>query len=50
MEQLVQRLYDVDSGEVLLDGKPISSYNLPWLRQRMGIVSQEVCASVSLYC
>jgi len=39
--QLVQRFYDVTTGEVLLDGQPLSSYNLPWLRQRMGIVSQE---------
>ncbi|CAF1305591.1 unnamed protein product [Adineta ricciae] len=39
--QLVQRLYDPDQGEVLLDGRDIRSLNLRWLRSHIGIVSQE---------
>ncbi|XP_019165678.1 PREDICTED: ABC transporter B family member 9-like [Ipomoea nil] len=38
---LVERFYDPDSGEVLLDGVPIEKLNLSWLRQQMGLVSQE---------
>ncbi|KAG5856705.1 hypothetical protein ANANG_G00010730 [Anguilla anguilla] len=39
--QLLQRFYDPDVGEVLLDGHDVRSLNLKWLRQNMGIVSQE---------
>ncbi|XP_019168033.1 PREDICTED: ABC transporter B family member 9-like [Ipomoea nil] len=38
---LVERFYAPDSGEVLLDGVPIEKLNLNWLRQQMGLVSQE---------
>ncbi|KAG1939964.1 ATP-dependent translocase ABCB1 [Pimephales promelas] len=39
--QLLQRFYDPDSGEVTLDGHNIRSLNVCWLRENMGIVSQE---------
>ncbi|KAI7806752.1 putative multidrug resistance protein 1 [Triplophysa rosa] len=39
--QLLQRFYDPDSGEVTLDGHNIHSLNVSWLRENMGIVSQE---------
>ncbi|XP_051576413.1 ATP-dependent translocase ABCB1 isoform X8 [Myxocyprinus asiaticus] len=39
--QLLQRFYDPDSGEVSLDGHDIRSLNVRWLRENMGIVSQE---------
>ncbi len=39
--QLLQRFYDLQSGSILIDGKQINEYNLKWLRQRIGVVSQE---------
>uniref|UniRef100_A0A672LW30 ATP-binding cassette sub-family B member 5 n=1 Tax=Sinocyclocheilus grahami TaxID=75366 RepID=A0A672LW30_SINGR len=39
--QLLQRFYDPGSGEVTLDGHDIRSLNVCWLRENMGIVSQE---------
>lgn len=39
---LLCRLYDVDSGEILIDGIPISNLNLEKLRQQIGYVPQEV--------
>jgi len=39
--QLLQRFYDPESGEVLLDGRNIKSLNIKWLRQQIGLVSQE---------
>ncbi|XP_056618525.1 ATP-dependent translocase ABCB1 [Triplophysa dalaica] len=39
--QLLQRFYDPDSGEVTLDGHNVRSLNVCWLRENMGIVSQE---------
>jgi len=39
--QLVQRFYDVDSGEITLDGKNIKDLNVKWLRQQYGFVGQE---------
>lgn len=39
---LLCRLYDADSGEILIDGKPISQLNLAHLRQQIGYVPQEV--------
>jgi ABC-type multidrug transport system fused ATPase/permease subunit len=39
--QLLQRFYDPQSGEVLIDGKAVNEYNLTWLRQHIGVVSQE---------
>ncbi|KAI2474291.1 LOW QUALITY PROTEIN: ATP binding cassette (ABC) transporter subfamily B member, partial [Diabrotica virgifera virgifera] len=39
--QLLQRLYDADSGEVTIDGKNIKEYDLTWLRSQIGVVGQE---------
>lgn len=38
---LLQRFYDPDSGEITLDGIEIRELKLKWLRQQMGLVSQE---------
>ncbi|CDP05479.1 unnamed protein product [Coffea canephora] len=38
---LLQRFYDPDSGKITLDGVELQSLNLKWLRQQMGLVSQE---------
>ncbi len=39
--QLIQRFYDPDQGEILLDGQDLRSISLKWLRSNIGIVSQE---------
>uniref|UniRef100_A0A8B9C0F9 ABC-type xenobiotic transporter n=1 Tax=Anser brachyrhynchus TaxID=132585 RepID=A0A8B9C0F9_9AVES len=39
--QLLQRFYDPDQGEVILDGQDIRTLNVKWLRENIGIVSQE---------
>ncbi|XP_060190921.1 ABC transporter B family member 9-like [Lycium barbarum] len=38
---LLERFYDPDAGEVLVDGVDIKKFQLKWLRQQMGLVSQE---------
>ncbi|XP_052201325.1 ABC transporter B family member 9 [Diospyros lotus] len=38
---LIERFYDPDSGRVCLDGVEIQKLKLSWLRQQMGLVSQE---------
>nr|XP_006812790.1 PREDICTED: multidrug resistance protein 1-like [Saccoglossus kowalevskii] len=38
---LLLRFYDAASGEILIDGHDIKSLNLQWLRQSIGLVSQE---------
>ncbi|PSR92445.1 ABC transporter B family member 11 like [Actinidia chinensis var. chinensis] len=38
---LLQRFYDPDSGQIVLDGVEIQRLNLKWLREQMGLVSQE---------
>ncbi|KAK4741817.1 hypothetical protein SAY87_025405 [Trapa incisa] len=38
---LLQRFYDPDSGHITLDGVDIRNLQLKWLRQQMGLVSQE---------
>lgn len=38
---LMLRFYDVDSGEILIDGKPISEFNVDALRNAIGYVSQK---------
>jgi ABC-type multidrug transport system fused ATPase/permease subunit len=40
--QLLLRFYDALSGEILVDGKEIKSYNISDLRNTMAIVPQEV--------
>ncbi|KXS12912.1 P-loop containing nucleoside triphosphate hydrolase protein [Gonapodya prolifera JEL478] len=39
--KLIERLYDPDAGSVLLDGENLRNLNVRWLRQQIGIVSQE---------
>jgi ATP-binding cassette subfamily B (MDR/TAP) protein 1 len=38
---LLQRFYDPDSGHITLDGIEIDKFQVKWLRQQMGLVSQE---------
>lgn len=39
---LLPRFFDVTSGEILLDGRPIKEYALDYLRDNISLVSQEV--------
>lgn len=39
--ELIGRLYDVTSGEILIDGKPIESLNLKDLRHAIGYIPQD---------
>ncbi len=38
---LLQRFYDPDSGDILLDGVPLRTLNPRWLRAQLGYVGQE---------
>jgi len=38
---LLTRFYDIDSGEILLDGNPIDVYKINTLREKVGIVLQD---------
>ncbi|KAL6534146.1 Multidrug resistance protein 1 [Orobanche hederae] len=38
---LIERFYDPPSGQVLVDGHDIKTLKLRWLRQQIGLVSQE---------
>lgn len=38
---LLERFYDPDSGEVLIDGVNLKKFQLRWIRERIGLVSQE---------
>ncbi len=39
---LLSRLYEINKGEILLDGKDLTAYKLGYLRQRIGVVLQDV--------
>ena len=39
--QLIERFYDPDEGEILLDGVNIKELNVNWLRKNLGFVQQE---------
>jgi ATP-binding cassette subfamily B protein len=39
--ELIGRLYDIDQGELLIDGKPIDQINLDSLRKAIGYVPQD---------
>ncbi|XP_016524173.1 bile salt export pump [Poecilia formosa] len=39
--QLLERFYDPDEGQVLIDDHPSHTVNVPFLRSQIGIVSQE---------
>ncbi|CAG8433422.1 1771_t:CDS:2 [Diversispora eburnea] len=41
ISQLIQRLYEPDSGLITIDGRELKILNISWLRQQIGIVSQE---------
>ena len=41
LTNLILRFYDVNDGEVLINGINIKDINLSWLRNKIGIVSQE---------
>ncbi|XP_074340204.1 ABC transporter B family member 9-like [Apium graveolens] len=38
---LLERFYDPDSGQILIDGVDLKKFQLKWLRGNMGLVSQE---------
>ncbi|WOH11980.1 hypothetical protein DCAR_0831476 [Daucus carota subsp. sativus] len=38
---LLERFYDPDSGQVLIDGVDLKRFQLKWIRGNMGLVSQE---------
>jgi ATP-binding cassette subfamily B (MDR/TAP) protein 1 len=38
---LVERFYDPQAGEVLIDGMNIKSFRLDWIRGKIGLVNQE---------
>lgn len=38
---LLERFYDADAGEVLIDGVNVKKLQLKWLREKIGLVSQE---------
>nr|MBI1228589.1 ATP-binding cassette domain-containing protein [Cytophagales bacterium] len=40
--QLLLRFYDATKGQILVDGKPLQSWNLKQLRSSIGVVPQEV--------
>ena len=42
VSNLISRLYDVRNGEILIDGIPITHYNLNCLRSQIGYVPQDV--------
>ncbi|HMT97034.1 MAG TPA: ABC transporter ATP-binding protein [Ferruginibacter sp.] len=39
---LINRLYSINSGQILADGKPLEDYALHFLRSRIGVVLQDV--------
>merc|ERR1719433_90997 len=41
--QLIQRFYDPEAGEVLIDGHDIKDLNVRELRRQIAVVSQEPC-------
>ncbi|MEL6412543.1 MAG: ABC transporter ATP-binding protein [Bacteroidota bacterium] len=42
LANLICRLYDVDKGSIVIDDVPIEDYAVPWLRQHLGYVPQDV--------
>ncbi len=42
LASLIPRFYEPDSGNILIDGEPVSSYSLPSLRRQIALVTQQV--------
>ena len=42
LASLIPRFYDIDSGEILLDDKPITAYSLRSLRDQIALVTQQI--------
>jgi ATP-binding cassette subfamily B protein len=42
LANLLMRMYDASSGEILVDGRPIQQYSLASLRSQIGVVPQDV--------
>ncbi len=42
LANLIPRFYDVQQGEILLDGQPLSDYSLKSLRDQISLVTQQV--------
>lgn len=40
--KLLLRLYDLEGGQILVDGKPLAAYNISQLRKNIAIVPQDV--------
>ncbi|XP_046843213.1 ATP-dependent translocase ABCB1-like isoform X2 [Xenia sp. Carnegie-2017] len=38
---LIERMYDINSGFLMIDGEDVRELNLKWLRSQIGLVSQE---------
>jgi len=38
---LLERFYDPDAGEVLIDGVNLKNFQVRWIREQIGLVSQE---------
>ena len=38
---LIERFYDLKTGDILLDGVDINDLNISWLRRQISLVSQE---------
>ena len=47
--QLLERFYDVNRGEIILDGKNIKEYNLYELRKKIGLVYKNHLYSKEIY-
>lgn len=41
LADLVPRFYDVSSGQLLIDGRPLQDYKIESLRKQLGVVAQE---------
>ncbi len=39
---LLSRFYEIQKGEIIIDGKNLLDYELSWLRRRIGVVLQDV--------
>jgi len=42
LASLIPRFYDIDSGEILLDDKPVTAYSLRSLRDQIALVTQQI--------